>query len=276
MHKTESKKDTSTQSRIDPAELRINIVGQQRKIEEEFVNDPKGRAFFLVKNLLTPLYIDPNAVEYDPESNLFIIKPGFEQAIPKHLISKEVLEDPRQLSTVLGRVLSLNKLQKNSVLVFYIKERINVDTKAYERFKMNHANFKFIEISEEIYQSFKEILIQEKKEEVAEATYVYHQAESNNKLFEQCIFATQANNPAARSRWEILKGTDTTPAIKALNQLLEKHKLDLIPIPIAVADEEFSLASSASELAKFRLFSPQSNNTKNSLFQTETGQFPQP
>jgi hypothetical protein len=86
MDKLQSKIEISTQSWSDPAELRINVVSQQRKIENKFVKDLKGRAFFLVNTPLTPLYIDPNVVD--------------------------------------------------------------VDAKAYDTFKINHTNFKFIKISE--------------------------------------------------------------------------------------------------------------------------------
>ncbi len=46
MDKLQSKTEISTQSWSDPAELRINVVSQQRKIENKFVKDLKRRAFF--------------------------------------------------------------------------------------------------------------------------------------------------------------------------------------------------------------------------------------
>lgn len=249
---------------VDPATLRIEIVGRQLEIEQEFVKDPRGRAFFFVKNPLTPLYIAPNSVKYDSEAGLFVIKPGFEDTIPKNLISKEVLEDPKQLSTVLGRVLSLDGLKESTILVFYINDRKDVVATAYENFKINHKNFSFIKISEEKYQFYKKIIEGGNQEEIPEATYVYHSSQVADQLFEQCVFATQANNPAGRSCWQILKGVDTAPAIIELNKLLKQHDIDLIPVQIGVSNEKLRLESSANELSKMGLFNYQPSDAANS------------
>lgn len=263
MHKIEFKTEVTPNPLDDAAKLRIKIVGEQYKIEKRLIKDPTGRALYFVKNPLTPLYIDPKAVKYDPDIELFVIKPKFKHAIPKNLISEKVLNDEKQLSTVLARVLLLHQFIENRVIVFFVEERKNVDTTMYEEFKRHHPNFEFIQISEDEYQSKK--MLEEGKEAIAEATFVYHESELENKLIEQCIFATQANNPFSHNRLEILEGQNAARSIIRLNEFLTKQKINPIPVPIKTTDEGRMLATSANKIPKAGLFTFQPQPTDSAI-----------
>jgi hypothetical protein len=195
-------------------ESRKRVVGKQHEIEEQLARDKNGRAVFFVNFPLTPMYISPDAVEQDPESDLFIIRPGFEHAIPEGLIPDAKVKNTEQLSTVLGRVLSLSKLEKNPVIIFYVEDRKNVDDHQFKTFISQHDNFKLINITKDEYDEYK-------AKKISEATYAYH--DENDQPIRSCIFATQIINPNLPSDWQILEGQDTQATITHLNELLKRH-----------------------------------------------------
>ena len=239
----------------DERALRIKVVGEQREIEVQLAGAEEGRAVFFVKFPLTPIYIPPKAIEQNKETKLFELKKGYEHAISKNLISKKVLEDPEQLSTVLGRVELLWE-SKTPTIVFYVAERENLGPE-FEEFKEDRKNFEFFQISEEEYKSFKK----KPEEEIAEATYAYYKKSEleGTELVVQCIHATQANNPFGSSRWKRLQGLCTAPAIIALNKLLIKCEKDPMPLPISPEDR---MHHSISVLPNNSLFINEAANTR--------------
>lgn len=209
---------------LDEPALRKKVVGEQREIEEEFAHDGNGSAVFFVEFPLTPMYINPDVIEKDPKSELYVLKPDCKDPIPKGLIPDDKLQNPEQLSTVLGRVLSLWKLKKQNVIIFYLKDREEVDTTQFERFKKEHPNFDLQQIEEVEYKGF--------FEKIAAATYAYH--DKSRHLLERCVFATQAIKPDKPSRWEVLKDLNAQEPIIELNKLLVKYKKDPIPLPHSI------------------------------------------
>lgn len=249
-------------------ELREKIVGRQREIEEQLARDAKGRAVFFVNFPLTPMYINPKAVEKDPKSNLYKLKKGYEHAIPKGLIPDDKLKDPVQLSTVLGRVLSLWELKLNPVVIFYVKDRI-VDSTQFSFFKENHLNFDLQPIDEEIdYKPF--------IGKISEATYAYAK---DNQPIEQCTFSTQIIDPNRPSTWQILEGQETLVPITYLNDLLVKYGKEPITQLEAKTNDE-RMATSIPILPGISLFTHQQigGAANTSLPTTETcrSSFPSP
>lgn len=210
----------------DEPTLREKVVSNQREIEEALAYDKEGRAVFFVKFPLTPMYISHKAVEFNKKDQVYELKKDYKQAIPEDLIPKDKLKEPKQLSTVLGRVLSLWNLKENSVIIFYFKDRGDVDDHEFNIFKEEHPNFKLIRITEAEYDEFKSF--KPKGENVAEATYAY--TDQKKQAIRQCIFATQIINPNLPSNWQVLEGHETQASIEHLNELLVHHNQELIPV----------------------------------------------
>ncbi len=211
----------------DEPQSRKKIVGKQHEFELHLVLDTNGRAVFFVPSPLTPLYINPEAVQFNEQSSLYELKPDHKDAIPEGLIPEEKLKDPTQLSTVLGRVLSLWELRENSVIIFYFKDRIydegrkKVDDSQLKTFLNKRKNYKLIEIAEDVYNEFK-------LKNLSEATYAY--SDKNRALIRACIYAVQINTPNLPSNWKIVEGRDTQPIIKNVNELLIKYEEKPIPL----------------------------------------------
>lgn len=214
-------------------ELRETVVVRQREIEEALAHDTKGRAVFFVNFPLTPMFISPDAVEKDPESGLFKIKAEYKNAIPAGLIPVDKLNDTTQLSTVLGRVLSLWELKQNPVIIFYVEDR-NVDPTQLVAFQKQHPNFVLQQIVKaEDYTPF--------IGKISEATYVYLDAEKQQ--IRQCIFATQIINPNRPSAWQILEGQETQISITYLNDLLVKYGKEPITLETKTAEERMKVST---------------------------------
>ncbi|MGC1853960.1 MAG: hypothetical protein WA659_01080 [Candidatus Aquirickettsiella sp.] len=212
----------------DEPESRVKIVGEQHEFEVKLALDTNGRAVFFVPSPLTPLYINPEAVQFNEQSNLYELKPDHRDAIPEGLIPEKKLKNPTQLSTVLARVLSLWELKQNPVIIFYVQDRTydegrkKVDDshlKAYLN-KDEHPYCKLVKITKAEYDAFK-------AKNLSEAIYSFH--DKDGALIQVCIYATQINKPELTSNWLILTGQDAQPIIKNANELLVNHGEEPIP-----------------------------------------------
>lgn len=227
----------------DEAQSRKKIVGEQREIEEQLAADKNGRAIFFVKFPLTPLYISPDAVQFNEQSKLYELKPNHPDAIPAGLIPEEKLKDPEQLSTVLGRVLTLKKLEENPVIIFYVKHRENVDRTQFEVFCKKRPNFILQQIDEaKDYTPF--------IGKISEATYAYR--DKSEASIRQCIFATQIIDPNRPSAWQRFEGKKTQEPIADLNKLLlayDKNPIDEMSASVSRAPARFFSPQSANQAA---------------------------
>lgn len=181
---------------IDESEARKDIVGTQREIEIDVAlsraDGKLGAAIFFVPTMLTPLYINPDDVFQDSDG-LFKLKEG--KRLPEGLIPPEKAADPAQLSTVLGRVLSMRDMLEEGlpITVFLVNRgRPRVDNKAenvvwaegslIERYK---ERLKIVDITKEEYE--------QNKDSIAAASYLWW--DQKGKMREAVFFASQINVP---------------------------------------------------------------------------------
>jgi hypothetical protein len=215
---------TPLQTQDEPA-LRIKVVGEQREIEIKLPFCKNVRVVFFIRNPLTGAYIPREKIQYNEEKKIYEFTPEAlkDEKFMAHIraiISEAVLNDEKQLSTVLSRVELLEESEAPTV-VFYSAERKNVDPSHFERFKREHPNFDFQRIDEAEYNSY--------LGKISEATYVYQ--DENMQPQYRCVFATQAIEPDRPSRWEVVKGLLTREPITFLNVLLKAYKKAEIPLP---------------------------------------------
>lgn len=113
----------------DDAKLRVGVVSEQREVEEKLA---AGKAIFAVPSLLTPMFISPKYVTYDEKDSLYKLNTTDKSVLPAGLIPESKLQDPAQLSTVLGRVLSVHGMLARGIEITILhtqKERQKADNK---------------------------------------------------------------------------------------------------------------------------------------------------
>lgn len=238
----------------DEPKDRIRVVGKQYEIENAVAQSEKGAAVFLVPSCVTPLYI--------PKEDL--------TNIPDGLISKTILEDPKQLQTVTERVTSINTIleagmpitvlcvNRNRKKVGSVSELVNDSN--VKMLEEKYKNLKIVTITQEQYDHFKDT--------ACAASYCY----GNDTL--KGVNATQVNTPNTPNPWNILEGEAVKPAIAQLDQLL--RALGLPPLEKMV---EKKVLAPAASVAKFGsnpnlFFTPQSINDESIL--KESAQEPKP
>jgi hypothetical protein len=100
---------------------RVLIVGQQKEYEENLVKmsaDACGNLamMFVVPDMVTPAFVNPDDVE--KSGDLWVLKEG--RSIPAGLVNDTVSTDPEQLSTVLGRAITLrDMLELGARIIIY-------------------------------------------------------------------------------------------------------------------------------------------------------------
>lgn len=205
----------------DPApftdtQLRIAVVGEQRSIEESLI---KGSAIFVVQDMLTPLFISDEHVWLDAADGLYKLKNDDKGFIPNGLIPEEKLNDPKQLSTVLGRVLSMCAMLKNGVEITVIHVNMDrpkadkkggfVDATNISSLKKAHSNLHFQIVPQATYDDY--------KTKVCAATYCDEQ--SGEKVFTG-IDASQINSTKSQHDWGKKVNEQVENKISSLNDLL--------------------------------------------------------
>lgn len=100
----------------DDRVLRISTVNDQAKIEEDIIASSElATAVFCVPTPLTPLYIAKEEIFLDKTDGLYKIRNA--ELIPNGLIPEDKLNDPKQLSTVLRRVLTIHGMLEKGMKV---------------------------------------------------------------------------------------------------------------------------------------------------------------
>lgn len=228
-------------------EKRIEIVNKQHAIEMKLESDRTANVVFFLELLPTPMSISPDAVYFNSEKQLYEIKedPKYKNAIPKGLIPEQKLNDPKQLSTVLARSLSLWNLT-GKVWVFYTKDRGIEDHAQIEAFKQAHTEFILKIISTETYKSFKD-------KETPAATYV---SEENAEWVWQCIQATQIIKPNEPNPWRI--SLNDPKDAGNINELMKMSGYE--PLPLPGVNPATSMTASTSALTNVGIFMPLSAN----------------
>lgn len=200
---------------------RIEVVGEQHKIEKQVASAKKGAAVFVVPSLLTPLFISPDAVLFD---GIHKLKEGSEQAIPDGLIPEEKMKDPKQLDTVLARVLTVMAMLKagvNVVVLHVDEERKKADK------KMGFVNKKrILELTEQFAKNLLLVPIadadyQNYKDKVCAATYYF----DADKTYSIGIDATQINSAVTSQNWGVRTEAVAIAKIDNLNELLKRNNL---------------------------------------------------
>lgn len=207
------------------AKARKDIVGTQREIELDVARsraDGKmGAAIFFVPTPLTPLFINPDDVFQDSDG-LFKLKQG--KRMPEGLIPPEKAEEAAQLSTVLGRVLSMRDMLEAGlpITVFLVNSgRPRVDNKAenvvpaqgslIERYK---ERWKIVEMTKEEYD--------QNKDSIAAASYLWWNQKGNMR--EAVFFASQINAHDG-ARFDKLFDNDAQDYISAASRFGAKKDL---------------------------------------------------
>lgn len=196
---------------------RIPVVEAQRLIE---VSLTTGSAIFVVKDMLTPLFISHEHVYLDEKDNLFKMKNDEKTFIPAGLIPEEKLNDPKQLSTVLGRVLSMRAMLESGVEITVIhmnRDRPKVgnnnefvDSTNIVKLKEQYKNLHFCIIPQETYDDY--------QTKVCTATYCDEQ--SGVKVFKG-IEANKIHSITNQHEWGVKDDNQVAGKISSLNELLE-------------------------------------------------------
>lgn len=210
---------------VNDTQLRIAIVGEQRLIEESLT---MGSAIFVVQDMLTPLFISDEHVWLDAADGLYKLKNDDKALIPDGLIPEEKLKDPKQLSTVLGRVLSVPAMLKSGVKITVIHVNTHrpkadkkpglVDATNIAKLKEKYRNLHFQIIPQATYDHY--------KTKVCAATYCDEQ--SGEKVFTG-IDASQINSTISQHDWGVKKGDEKVEdKVSSLNHLLNEFSLEPI------------------------------------------------
>ena len=209
---------------VNDTQLRIVVVGEQRLIEESLT---MGSAIFVVQDMLTPLFISEEHVSLDPADGLYKLKNDDKALIPDGLIPEAKLNDPKQLSTVLGRVLSMPAMLKSGVEVTVVHVNLDrpkadnklgfVDATNIAKLKEKYRNFHFQIIPQATYDHY--------KTKVCAATYCDEQ--SGEKVFTG-IDASQINSTKSHHDWGVKPDEEVEDKVSSLNQLLNEFSLEPI------------------------------------------------
>jgi hypothetical protein len=213
---------------INESKLRLEVVGKQFEIENAVAQSKKGLAVFVVPTILTPMFIDPEAVTN--ENGLHTLKKGC--GIPDGLVPEEKAKDPLQLATVLARVLSFRAMLEQGIIMIVMlvePERKKADKKmgfvdkeqVMELVNSYPDQLHFVTISKNDYEDYEDY-----KDKVCAATYFFYEGHSLQIVG---IDATQINAPGASLNWGIRP--QEMKKITPLEELLNKydHRLqDLI------------------------------------------------
>jgi hypothetical protein len=221
---------------IDESKLRVVVVSKQKELEDKLES---GVAVFVVPTLLTPMHIDPQYVYLDEKDNLYKLTTANNSPIPDGLISEEKLRDPKQLSTVLGRVLSVHEMLKRGIEITIIcahSERAKADNKEgfvdrkqidtlQERYAKN-LHIKFID----------KHLFEQYSQQVCAATYY----DEKNATFSG-IDASQINVTEKHHEWGAHDDQKMKEKVMALQKLLQTCDLDLFRVAGSVAGSHLDL-----------------------------------
>ncbi|MCH9643339.1 MAG: hypothetical protein K0U29_03865 [Gammaproteobacteria bacterium] len=120
---------------VPQVDLREETVGAQQRFEAGLAAKgklvcSKTAAVFLVRNMLTPLFVNPDEVHQN-DSGLWVVNEGCK--LPMGLVTDEILSDPAKLSTVLGRAVTLRQVldQGAHILILMVDgDRPTVDKSA--------------------------------------------------------------------------------------------------------------------------------------------------
>lgn len=189
---------------------RLIVIERQRCIE----NDMKrgDEAVFFVPSMLTPLFINPDDIEFDPQDNLFKLKPG--KTLPKGLIPADKASNPAELSAVLGRAVSIQKMLKSGVKITVLIEKQdrsqvgnateNVDDTQIKLIQEKYPNFRVYVLPEGVYE--------ENKNGICAATYF-----KENRIVG--IRASQIHKPNMPTT-EVVENPNTAPLNELLTNIL--------------------------------------------------------
>lgn len=206
----------------DDAKLRVEVVSEQRNVEEKLTS---GKAIFAVPSLLTPMYINPKHVIYDEKDSLYKLVENDLTLIPVGLIPEAKMRDPAQLSTVLGRVISVRKMLERAIemtILYTQKDRPKADNKEgfvdsteinllVQQFKNCHL----VPIDAKLYDEY--------KTKVCAATYFY---DDNGVDTYVGIDANQINSTTANHDWGVKRDQAMVEKFEALNELLVECNLE--------------------------------------------------
>ncbi len=206
----------------DDAKLRVGVVSEQREVEEKLA---AGKAIFAVPSLLTPMFISPKHVIYDEKDSLYKLNTTDKSVIPDGLIPESKLQDPAQLSTVLGRVLSVRNMLARGIEITILhaqKERPKADNKP------GHVDAAEIHLLTQQYKNLHLKLIDEKlyeefKTRVCAATYWYDDKGVDAYVG---IDASQINSATANHDWGVKRDHAMIDKLEALNELLIQCHLE--------------------------------------------------
>ncbi len=209
---------------VNDNQIRIAVVGEQRLIEESLA---MGSAIFVVQDMLTPLFISEEHVWLDASDGLYKLKNDDKALVPDGLIPEVKLNDQKQLSTVLGRVLSMPAMLKNGVEITVIHVNINrskadnkqgfVDETNIAALKAKYPNLHFHIIPQDTYDHY--------KTKVCAATYCDEQ--SGEKVFTG-IDASQINSTKSQHEWGVKADEKVEDKVTSLNHLLSDFHLQPI------------------------------------------------
>ncbi len=200
----------------DEAQLRVAVVSEQREIEEKLKS---GKAVFVVPSLLTPMFINSKYVRYDESDSLFKLNTDDMSVIPDGLIPEAKMKDPAQLSTVLGRVLSVRGMLDRGIEVTILYHQVDrpkasnsaehVDSHEIETMKKQYQNLHLKVIEQKRYEDF--------KTRVCAATFWHDEDGVDNYIG---IDASQVNTQTAHHDWGVKRDLGMIDKIEALNELL--------------------------------------------------------
>lgn len=143
------------------------------------------------------------------EDGLYKLNVDAKEAIPDGLMPEAKLQDPQQLSTVLGRVLSVRAMLDRGVDVTIL----HVDPTEITSLKIKYKNLHLQAIGKQLYDQYKNL--------VCAATY---RDEQSDEVTYTGIDASQINATAAHHDWGVKADQAVIDKIRYLDyQLIDCH-----------------------------------------------------
>ncbi len=199
---------------------RIDVVDQQGQIEQNIsAFGDAAAAIFVVPDLLTPLFINPRHVTQ--RNGLYCLTET--GTIPQRLIPQAKLDDPAQLSTVLARTLTIERMLASGVrvIVFHIhahRKQVggqgDVDESEFQKLRQRYPTLVLLPISQIDYKAL--------QPKVCTATYCHYDATG---LHVMGVNATQIHAAPALCHWGVKTLADESEACQTLNAFLASRNL---------------------------------------------------
>ena len=205
---------------------RVALVEAQRLTEKELAQQSKenvpGAVAFFVPDLLTPLFPRVDIIYQDPTDNLFKFSGG--DGLSVGLMSAEKAGNAEQLSSVLGRCLSMQEVLEEGVPVIIfavnpIRKQVKpgdplapVDAMPGSLLERYKERLTIVPITPEEYE--------ENKLKIPAASYVLQNGMA-------CYFISQINHPheISSDKFDRFYGDEAKEFVKNLDNKLAEHGL---------------------------------------------------